>query len=147
MRYAGDESTQRGVERLRVLSRALLGGCIAGVLVGLVYCELLKRAGAYPSKGAFNLHGIRRLVFAFMGTGAALAGASTSLGAWFSGVRGPAQWPAAIVGALIAAGTAWILGYLPTGPWPRAVTFCLSMSFVVFFVTAAICTRKRDNLF
>jgi hypothetical protein len=129
------------------IARLLLGACIAGLIVGLLYSLLLVWLAAEPLSDSFSAAHIDNMTVLFAALGVLLAWASTWLARQLSGLSGGILWLGALTAAAAAVEVMWMFDVVGFGSLSLDEKVCLAVSFTAFVLATGFFARRSDKLF
>jgi hypothetical protein len=128
------------------IARLLLGGCVAGLIVGLLYCLLLVCLGADPLSTSLSAAHIDSMTVVCAALGVLLAWASTWLARRLSGLTGGVLWLGALVAAAAMLELLWVLDVVDLGNLSLDEKVSLAVSFTAFVLATGFFARTPDKL-
>jgi branched-subunit amino acid permease len=128
------------------IARLLLGGCIAGLIVGLLYCLFLVWLGVEPLSTSLSAAHIDNMTVLCAALAVLLAWASTWLGRRLSGLNGGVLWLAALTAAVATVELVWLFDLVDFGNLSLDEKVCFAVSFTAFVLATGFFARTPDKL-
>ena len=128
------------------IARLLLGGCIGGLVVGLVYCLFFVWLAAEPLSDSLSAAHIEGMAVLSAVLGALLAWVSTWLARQLSGLNGGVLWLGALTAAAATVEVMWMFDVVDFGDLSLDKKVCFAVSFVAFVLATALFARTPDKL-
>ncbi len=128
------------------IARLLLGGCIAGLIVGLLCCLLLVWLAADPLSTSLSAAHMDNMTVVCAALGVFLAWASTWLARRLSGLAGGVLWLGALTAAAAAVELVWVCDVVDFGNLSLDEKVCLAVSFTAFVLATGFFARTPDKL-
>jgi hypothetical protein len=128
------------------IARLLLGGCIAGLIVGLLYSLLLVWLAAERLSDSLSAAHIDNMTVLFAALGVLLAWASTWLARQLSGLSGGILWLGALTAAAATIELMCVFDVIDFADLSLDEQVCLAVSFVAFVLATGFFARTPDKL-